>query len=60
MSALFERRNGQKGGGSYTFPETRSTDQPTTLENYASYVALPVEFLKGLGLKEYRHLGNLR
>jgi hypothetical protein len=59
MADLFERRNGHKGGGgSYTPPESRSTDQPATLENYAFYVKLPVEFLKGLGLKEYRHLGD--
>jgi hypothetical protein len=59
MADLFERRNGYKrGGGSDTSPKTTSTDQPCTLDNYAAYVALPVEFLKGLGLKEYRHLGE--
>jgi hypothetical protein len=58
MADLFERRNGHGGGGSYTSPETRSTGQPVTLENYAAYVRLPVEFIKGLGLKEYRHLGE--
>ncbi len=58
MADLFERRNGHGGGGSYTSPKTRSTDQPATLENYAAYVGLPVEFLKSLGLKEYRHLGE--
>ena len=58
MSDLFDRRNGHRGGGSYTSPKTKSTDQPATLENYAAYVGLPVDFLKGLGLKEYRYLGE--
>ena len=58
MKDLFERRNGHGGGGSYTSPKTPSTDQPATLENYAAYVGLPVAFLKELGLKEYRHLGD--
>jgi hypothetical protein len=58
MADLFERRKEHGGGGSYTSRETRSTDQPATLENYAAYVGLPVEFLKSLGLKEYRHLGE--
>jgi hypothetical protein len=58
MKDLFERRNGHGGGGSYTFSKTTSTDQPATLENYASYVGLPIPYLKGLGLKEYRHLGD--
>ena len=58
MADLFERRNGYGGGGSYTSSKTTSTDQPATLENYAGYVGLPVAFLKGLGLKEYRHLGE--
>jgi len=59
MADLSERRNGHKGGGgSYIPSETRSTDQPATLENYACYVGLPVQFLKALGLKEYRHLGD--
>jgi CHC2 zinc finger len=58
MRDLFKRRNGHGGGGSYTSQKTTSTDQPATLENYAAYVGLPVEFLKSLGLKEYRHLGE--
>lgn len=58
MSDLFESRNGHTGGGSYSPPETESTDQPCTLENYAEYVQLPVEFLKSWGLREYRHLGE--
>src|SRR5215211_3889184 len=58
MADLFERRNGHRGGGSYTSRERTSTDQPATLENYAAYVELPIEFLRGLGLKEYRHLGE--
>jgi len=58
MKDLFERRNGHGGGGAYTPPENGSTDQPATLENYAAYVGLPVGFLKDLGLKEYRHLGE--
>ena len=56
MKNLFERRNGHGGGGAYTPPENESTDQPATLENYATYTGLPVAFLKSLGLKEYRHL----
>ena len=55
---LFERGYGLRGGGSYASPETGSTDQPTTLKNYSDYVGLPVHFLKSLGLKEYRHLGE--
>jgi hypothetical protein len=58
MSDLFENRNVHRRGGSYTSRKTRSTDQPATLENYAAYVGLPVAFLKSLGLKEYRHLGE--
>jgi putative DNA primase/helicase len=58
MADLFESHNGHGGGGSYTSHKARSTDQPCTLENYAQYVSLPVEFLKGLGLKEYSHLGE--
>src|SRR5215210_7872333 len=58
MSDLFENQNGYSGGGSYTSRETTSTDQPATLENYAAYIRVPVEFLKSLGLKEYRHLGE--
>jgi hypothetical protein len=58
MKDLFKRRNGQGRGGSYTSPKTASTDQPATLENYATYTGLPVAFLKNLGLKEYRHLGE--
>jgi hypothetical protein len=47
------------GGGRPIDPsKTTSTGQPATLENYADYVELPVAFLKGLGLKEYRHLGE--
>jgi len=45
-------------GGSSTYCRTTSTDQPATLENYADYVGLPIAFLKGLGLREYRHLGE--
>ena len=58
MSDLFENCNGHRGGESNTSRETTSTDQPPTLENYAAYVGLPVAFLKSLGLKEYRHLGE--
>ncbi len=58
MSDLFVSRNGHMGGGSYPSSKTGSTDQPCTLENYAEYVQLPAEFLKGLGLREYRHLGE--
>ena len=57
MKDLFER-NGQGGGGSYTPSETRSTDQPPTLENYATYVGLPVEFLESLSLEQYYRLGK--
>jgi hypothetical protein len=58
MADLFKRRNDYRGGGAYTPSENGSTDQPATLENYAAYVELPVAFLKSLGLKEYRHLGE--
>lgn len=57
MKDLFER-NGYGGGGSYTPPETRSTDQPPTLKNYAAYVGLPVEFLESLSLEQYYRLGK--
>src|SRR5829696_2226959 len=46
MKDLFEQRNGHGVGGAYTSRQTTSTDQPTTLENYAAYVGLPVAFLK--------------
>ena len=58
MKDLFECRNGYGGGGVYASRKSTSTDQPATLENYAAYVGLPVAFLKSLGLKEYRHLGE--
>lgn len=60
MGDLFERRNGSGagGGGSYTSSKTRSTDQPATLENYAAYVGLPVEFLESLSLEQYYRLGK--
>ncbi len=58
MADLFESRNGHRGGGSYTSAKTTSTGQPATLENYAASVALPESFLKSLGLREYRHLGE--
>ncbi|MGF1470300.1 MAG: hypothetical protein ACFB50_00985 [Rubrobacteraceae bacterium] len=58
MRDLFEHRNGYGGGGSYTSSETRSTDQPATLENYAAYVGLPVEFLETLSLEQYYRLGK--
>ena len=54
---LFER-DGRGGGGSYTSSETRSTDQPSTLENYAAYVGLPVEFLESLSVEQYYRLGK--
>ena len=58
---LFER-NGHGGGGSYTPPGNRSTDQPperpATLENYAAYVGLPVEHLESLSLEQYHRLGK--
>jgi hypothetical protein len=58
MTDLFERRNGHGGGGSYTPPENGSTDQPVTLENYATYVGLPIEHLEGLSLEQYYRLGK--
>jgi hypothetical protein len=58
MKDLFERRNGQGGGGFYTPPENESTDQPATLENYAAYVELPVEHLMALSLEQYYRLGK--
>ncbi len=58
MSDLFECRNGLRGGGSYSSPQQRSTGQPATFVNYAAYVELPESFLKSLGLREYRHLGE--
>nr|MDP9455936.1 hypothetical protein [Actinomycetota bacterium] len=66
MRDLFEHRNGSGyvhagGGGSHTPPKSRSTHQPAepaTLENYAAYVRLPVEFLKGLGLAQIHYGGE--
>lgn len=58
MGDLFEHHNGYRGRGSYTSPETRSTDQPATLENYAAHIGLPVEFLESLSLEQYYRLGK--
>ena len=58
MADLFESRNGHGGGGSYTSSKTTSTGQPATLENYAAYVELPVEYLKSLSLEQYYRLGK--
>lgn len=74
MSDLFEksenvhtfRRSSTGGAGSSTPSKTRSTDQHpeeapdpgVTLATYAKYTKLPTEFLKSLGLKEYKHLGR--
>ncbi|MDP9480782.1 MAG: hypothetical protein M3R38_34820, partial [Actinomycetota bacterium] len=66
MVDLFEHRNGsgyvrEGGGGSHTPPKSRSTHQPSdpaTLENYAAYVRLPVEFLKDLGLAQIHYGGE--
>jgi hypothetical protein len=61
MVDLFERRNGHRtgaGGGYDTPSKSRSTHQPATLENYSSYVGLPVNFLKELGLGEIRYDGE--
>jgi hypothetical protein len=59
---LFERNGSPlRGGGSYPSPGNGSTAQPSvpaTLPNYSAYVELPESFLKGLGLREYRHLGE--
>lgn len=63
------RRKPPGGGGCYSPSENRSTGQhpdntpedpskPATLENYSEYTKLPVDFLKDLGLREYRHLGE--
>jgi len=58
MSDLFEQRDGSRGGGSLIPLGSSSTHQPATLENYAAYVGLPVDFLKGLGLGEIRYDGE--
>jgi hypothetical protein len=58
MADLFEHRNGHRGGESYTPSENGSTDQPATLENYAAYVGLPIEYLKSLSLEQYYRLGK--
>jgi len=60
---LFER-NGSGEGGPPPPPTARSTRQPSsgppaTLENYATYVRLPVAFLKGgAGLREISYAGE--
>ncbi len=58
MGDLFKNRNGSRRGGSHAFPKQRSTGQPATLANYVAYLELPESFLKGSGLREYRHLGE--
>jgi hypothetical protein len=58
MTDLFKRGDVHWGGGSYTSSENGSTAQPTTLENYAAYVGLPVEHLEGLSLEQYYRLGK--
>ena len=58
MADLFERQNGHGGGGAYTSPKTASTRQPPTLENYAAYVGLPVDFLEDLGLAQISYVGK--
>jgi hypothetical protein len=45
MADLFASRNGHGGKESCTSHKTRPTDQPCTIENYAEYVKLPLEFL---------------
>jgi hypothetical protein len=60
---LFER-NGSGEGGPGTPPDSGSTRQrpeklPATLENYASYVGIPVGFLKeDAGLTEINYVGE--
>src|SRR5215217_7848500 len=62
IADLFEQRNGHRtgagGGGSLIPSGSSSTHQPATLENYAAYVGLPVDFLKELGLGEIRYDGE--
>ncbi len=66
MRDLFERNGYQRGGGSYIPSRNGSTDQhpdapdekPVTLENYAAYVGLPVEYLEGLSVEQYYRLGK--
>ncbi len=58
MTDLFERRDPVGGGGTRHSSGTGSTGQPATIENYANYVDLPVEFLEGLGLEEIRYCGR--
>ena len=62
IADLFEQRNGHRtgagGGGSLIPSGSSSTHQPATLENYAVYVGLPVDFLKELGLGEIRYDGE--
>ena len=70
MRDLFKHRNGSGkhhgngcagGGEADTPPKSQSTHQPldpATLENYAAYVRLPIEFLKGLGLTQIHYAGE--
>jgi hypothetical protein len=57
MADLFEHHNGSGDGHSgrwefHTSPKTPSPHRPCTLEDYAAYVGLPIEFLKSLKLSE--------
>jgi hypothetical protein len=58
MSDLFERRNGHRKMFRSTPPKTTATLQPCNLENYGQAKALPVEFLKKLGLTDRKYQGR--
>jgi hypothetical protein len=58
MSDLFEQRNGHRKKFRSTPPKTTATQQPCNLENYAQAKALPIEFLKMLGLTDRKYQGR--
>jgi 5S rRNA maturation endonuclease (ribonuclease M5) len=58
MKDLFERQNGARKKFASTPPETTATVQPCNLKNYARAKALPVEFLKKLGLTDKKYQGR--
>jgi hypothetical protein len=58
MKDLCERRNGHRKESALTSPETTATAQPCNLKNYARAKALPVEFLKKLGLTDRKYQGR--
>ncbi|MDP8974355.1 MAG: hypothetical protein M3N45_14600 [Actinomycetota bacterium] len=60
MKDLFEHRNGSgiRKKSSSISPKTTASVQPCNLQNYAASKALPLEFLKELGLTDRNYQGK--